>query len=245
MITRYHRPTTMEEAVSLVGTPGVHVIVEGTALSSNAKPDATVAVDLQSIGLNEIEMSGGAMRIGSMTTLADLSSSSLAPSLICELAKREAPSTIRNAATVGGIVATNDPESELLAGLIAFNAFVTIARATSIHDYPLETALRNPGFIDDSVIVDISIETGGTAAAHRTGRTPMDRPIVMVTGHMDAAGQIRLAITGVASHVIAASPSQVDALTPPTDFRGTSQYRKALATVLTKRVIADLSEGGP
>ena len=245
MITQYHRPATMGEAVSLVGTPGVHVIVEGTALNSTAKPDATVAVDLQSLGLNEIETIGGALQIGSMTTLGDLASFSLAPPMISELARREQPSTIRNVATIGGVVATNDPESELLAGLIAFNASVTVARAASIHDHPLEAALQNPGLIDDSVIIDISIETGGTAAAHRTGRTPMDRPIVMVVGHMDSAGQIRLAITGVDSHVIAVSPAQVDALTPPTDFRGTSQYRKALAKVLTKRVLADLSEGGP
>jgi CO/xanthine dehydrogenase FAD-binding subunit len=242
MITQYQRPATMGEAVSLIGTPGVHVIVEGTALNATAASDATVAVDLQSLGLDEIEMSGGALRIGSMTTLTSLSSFSATPSLISELATREAPSALRNAATVGGVIAMNDPESELLAGLIAFDASVTIARAASIHDHPLEVALQNPGLIDDSIIIDISIETGGTAAAHRTGRTPMDRPIVMVVGHKNPAGQIRLGVTGVASHVIAVSPDQVGALMPPDDFRGSSRYRKTLASVLTQRVIADLSE---
>jgi len=241
MITQYQRPTTLDEAVALVGGPGAFVIVEGTAL--NASTDATMAIDLQSLGLDEIEVSGGALRIGSMATLANLSSSPITPPMISELASREEPSTIRNVATIGGVIATNDPESELLAGLLAFNASVTIARAASIHDHPLEAALRNPQLIEDSIIIDVSIETGGISAAHRTGRTPMDRPIVMVVGRKDPAGHTRIAVTGVDSHVVAMPPGQVEALDPPTDFRGTSQYRKVLAEVLTKRVLADISGG--
>ena len=243
MITQYQRPTTLDEAVALVGAPGAFVIVEGAALNPGTSSDATMAIDLQSLDLDEIEMSGGALRIGSMATLGDLSASPLTPPMISELASRELPSTMRNAATIGGVIATNDPESELLAGLIAFNASVTVARAASIHDHQLEAALGNPHLIEDSIIIDVSIEIGGVAAAHRTGRTPMDRPIVMVVGRKDAAGDIRLAFTGVDSHVIAVAPEQVDTLSPPTDFRGTSRYRKALAEVLTKRVLADLSGG--
>ena len=243
MITQYQRPVTLDEAVALLGAPGAHVIVEGTAVNSSVNSDATVAIDLQSLELNEIEVTGGALRIGSMTTLADLSSSPLTPPMIAELARREEPSTIRNAATIGGVIATNDPESELVAGLIAFNASVTMARAASIHDHPLEATLEDPRLIEHSVIIDVSIETGGMASAHRTGRTPMDRPIVLVVGHRGSDGNIRLAATGVDTHVVRISPDQMEELSPPTDFRGTSQYRKALATVLTKRVLADLSGG--
>jgi CO/xanthine dehydrogenase FAD-binding subunit len=234
----------MGEAVSLVGTPGAYVIVEGTVISSTTAPDAAVAIDLQSLGLDTIEVSDGALQIGSMATLADLTSFSSTPPMISELASREAPSTIRTMATVGAVIAMNDPESELLAGLVAFNASVNVARATAMHDHPLEAVLENPGLIDDSIIVDISIDTGGTASAHRTGRTPMDRPIVMVVGRKDPAGQIRLGATGVDTHVVSVSRAQVGKLTPPDDFRGTSRYRRALATVLTERVFTDLSEGG-
>lgn len=243
MITQYQRPATLDEAVALVGAPGAYVIVEGMAFNSYAKPDPSVAVDLQSLELDEIDISGGALRIGSMTTLANLSSSPLTPPIIAEVTRREEPSTIRNAATMGGVIATNDPESELLAGLVAFNASVTIARAASIHDHPLEATLEDPRLIEHSVIIDISIETGGVASAHRTGRTPMDRPIVAVVGHKGSDGHMRLAATGLGTHVIRISPEQVDTLSPPADFRGTSRYRNALATVLTKRVLADLSGG--
>jgi CO/xanthine dehydrogenase FAD-binding subunit len=121
---------------------------------------------------------------------------------------------------------------------------VTTATPDGPRTHALTAVLDDPALVDGSIMVDVSIETRGTTAAHRTGRTPMDRPIVMVVGHKDAAGHIRLAVTGVDSHVLAMSPGQAATLNPPSDFRGTSEYRKNLATVLTKRVLADLSGGG-
>ena len=244
MITQYHRPATLDEAVALVGTPGAIVIAEGMARSTTTEPAPLVVIDLQSLDLGGIEVEGETMRIGSMTTLSDLSTSPLTPVVIADLARREAPSTIRNAATIGGTIATNDPESELLAGLVAFNASVAVVRADSIDTYPLEDVLKSPKLIERSIITGVSMHMRGPAAAHRTGRTPMDRPIVMVAGHMSTAGHIRLGVTGVATHVVVISPGQAGELDPPSDFRGTSQYRKSLATVLTKRVLHDLQYGG-
>jgi CO/xanthine dehydrogenase FAD-binding subunit len=142
------------------------------------------------------------------------------------------------------VIATNDPESELLAGLVAFNASVTIARANTAHEHPIEATLEEPGLIEDSIIIDVSIDTRGTAVAHRTGRTPMDRPIVMVVGRTDSNGNTRLAVTGVAPRVVGVASDQVSGLEPPTDFRGSSDYRRHLATVLTQRVLADIGGGG-
>jgi len=244
MITQYHRPATLDEAIALVGTSGAYVIVEGTASDHGFSGASTSAIDLQSLGLDGMDVSDGTLVIGAMATLASLSESSLAPPMIAQLAGREYSSAIRNAATVGGVIATNDPESELLAGLVAFDAAVNIATPDGTQTYALTAVLDDPALVDGSIIVDISIETRGASAAHRTGRTPMDRPIVLVVGHKDTAGHIRLAATGVASHVRAMSPGQAATLDPPSDFRGTSEYRRNLATVLTKRVLADLSGGG-
>jgi carbon-monoxide dehydrogenase medium subunit len=244
MITSYHRPGTLDEAVALVATPGTRVIIEGSALASAGSGEATAAVDLQSLGLNGIEMSGESLEIGSMTTLADLSTSPRVPAIISDLANREAPSTIRTLATVGGAIATNDPESELLAGLLAFEAVVAVVQTEVTLSHSLESVLDDPQLIEGSIITGISLDPRGAATAHRTGRTPMDRPIVMVVGHRDTNGHIHLAITGVGTHVVVLSPGQTGSLEPPSDFRGSSRYRKELATVLTKRVLADLSGGG-
>jgi CO/xanthine dehydrogenase FAD-binding subunit len=244
MITEYQRPGSLDEAVALVATPGSTVIVEATSLTHAASHEAAVAIDLQSLGLDGIEISDETTHIGSMATVADMADSRIVPRMISELSVREYPNTIRNAATIGGVIATNDSESELLAGLVAFDASVTVASAQGERVHPIETILATPQILENSLIVDVSLGTRGAAVAHRTGRTPMDRPIVMVVGHKDNAGHIRLAITGVAAHVVALSPGQVGTLDPPADFRGSSQYRKNLATVLTKRVLADLSVGG-
>jgi CO/xanthine dehydrogenase FAD-binding subunit len=244
MITSYHRPDTLDEAVALVATPGTRVIVEGTALTSSVSDEVSAAVDLQSLGLDGIEMAGESLVIGSMTTLADLSTSPRVPVIISDLANREAPSTIRTLATVGGTVATNDHESELLAGLLAFDALVTVAQTDVTANHPLGSVLDNPQLIEGSIITKISFDPRGAASAQRTGRTPMDRPIVMVVGHRGTNGHIHLAITGMGTHVVALSPGETGLLEPSSDFRGSSRYRKELATVLTKRVLADLSGGG-
>jgi len=244
MITSYHRPGTLDEAVVLVTTPGTHVIIEGAALASSPSDEATAVVDLQSLGLDGIDISGESLEIGSMTTLADLATSPLVPEIISDLANREAPSTIRTLATIGGTVATNDAESELLAGLLAFDASVTVAQADKTVSHSLESVLDDPQLIEGSIITKISLDPRGAATAHRTGRTPMDRPIVMVVGHKDTSDKIHLAITGVDSRVVVLSPGQTGTLTPPSDFRGSSRYRKELASVLTERVLADISGGG-
>jgi CO/xanthine dehydrogenase FAD-binding subunit len=244
MITSYHRPGTLDEAVALVAAPGTRVIVEGTALTSSVSDEVSAAVDLQSLGLDGIEMAGESLVIGSMTTLADLSTSPRVPVIISDLANREAPSTIRTLATVGGTVATNDHESELLAGLLAFDALVTVAQTDVTANHPLGSVLDNPQLIEGSIITKISFDPRGAASAQRTGRTPMDRPIVMVVGHRGTNGHIHLAITGMGTHVVALSPGETGLLEPSSDFRGSSRYRKELATVLTKRVLADLSGGG-
>ena len=244
MITSYHRPGTLDEALALVTTPGTHVIVEGAALASTASDEATAVVDLQSLGLDGIDMSGESLEIGSMTTLAHLATSSLVPGIISDFANREAPSTIRTLATIGGTVATNDAESELLAGLLAFDAHVTVAQADETLNHSLESVLDDPQIIEGSIITRISLDPRGPASAHRTGRTPMDRPIVMVVGRKDTNGNIHLAITGVDSRVVVLSPGQIGTLAPPSDFRGSSRYRKELASVLTERVLADISGGG-
>jgi CO/xanthine dehydrogenase FAD-binding subunit len=139
-------------------------------------------------------------------------------------------------ATVGGTIGTADPESELLAGLLAFGARVTLARAGSPTEHSLDDVLSDKGLLNGSIITAVTVPTSGEAAADRVARTPMDRPIVMAVAYHD--GDItRLAMTGVAS------VPDIDDLTPPPDFRGTAAYRVDLAEVLAARVLAAV-EGG-
>ncbi len=243
MIAQYHRPLTLDEAIALTARPDAVVIAGGTSV--NASPDnrSINAVDLQALDLAGIETDGESIRIGATTCLQDLVDSMLVPIVIRDLARREAPNTIRNAATVGGTIGTVDPESELLAGLLAFGANVTLARAGSTAEHTLDEILENPALLNGAIMTSISIPAKGVAAADRTGRTPMDRPIVMAVAHRGHDGAICLAMTGVATRPVVVEPGQVSALDPPSDFRGSPGYRKNLAKVLASRVLGTVAGG--
>jgi carbon-monoxide dehydrogenase medium subunit len=97
----------------------------------------------------------------------------------------------------------------------------------------------------------------------RVGRTPRDRPIVaaaaLVAPEGDGAAQVRLALGGVASVPIRATsaeealvgrPFSPEALTealgdlaetldPPGDFRGSAEYRRAVAPILARRALRE------
>ena len=114
MIEAYHRPSTLEQALDLLDSDHAAVLAGGTSLIAGDGPDAVV--DLQDLGLDSIALDGDRLAVGAMTRLRDFAASDLVPQPLRQLAMREAPNTIRNAATIGGTVASGDPESELIAG---------------------------------------------------------------------------------------------------------------------------------
>ena len=243
MNTKYHRPRTLDEALALAA--GADAVILGGGTTVNARPGRppSVVVDLQALDLAGIETDGGSVRFGATTRLQEVVDSSLVPEVLRDLARLEAPSTIRNAATVGGTIGTADPESPLLTGLLAFGARVSIARTGSTTDHPLDEVLADPGVLLGGVITSVAVPTGGRAAAHRTARTPMDRPIVMAVAHRDAGGAIRTAVSGVAAYPVLVDPGRIAELDPPADFRGSSSYRAHLAEVLTARALATVGRG--
>ncbi|MFV1971287.1 MAG: xanthine dehydrogenase family protein subunit M [Acidimicrobiia bacterium] len=247
MITQYRRPLTLDEAVALTAQPDTVIIAGGTSVNADPGRSGATAVDLQALDLGGIETNGGSIRIGATTRLQDLVESDTVPPVLRDLARRDAPSTIRNAATVGGTIGTADPGSELLAGLLAFGAVVTLATSGSTSDSMAEHAvddiLADPGLLDGAIMTDITVPTTGFAATDRTGRTPMDRAIVMAVAHKDSGGHIRLAMTGVASLPLIVDPQRIEDLDPPSDFLGSSLYRRHIATVLASRVLTAVTEG--
>jgi CO/xanthine dehydrogenase FAD-binding subunit len=245
MITQYHRPLTLDEAIALTARPDAVIIAGGTSVNADPGRKPISAVDLQALDLAGIETDGESIRIGSTTPLQDLVDSTLVPATLRDLTRREAPNTIRNAATIGGTIGTADPESELLAGLLAFEATVTLARAGSTTAHTLDEILEDSVLLNGAIMTSVSIPSNGVAAADRTGRTPMDRPIVMAVAHRSHDGTVRMAMTGVSTRPVIVEPDQIATLDPPSDFRGSPGYRKSLAGVLASRVLATVTGGEP
>lgn len=242
MITEYHRPTTLDDAITLSALPGAVIVGGGTVATVNTGPNATVAVDLQALPLDDITGDGNSIEMGATTRLQDLVDSQLVPAALSDLARRESPNTIRNAATIGGTIGSADPESQLLVGLIAFRAEVTLARAGSTTEHALVDLLDDSQLLDGAIITSVRVPAGGAAAADRTARTPMDQPIVTAVAHRATDGTVTLALSGVAAVPVVVDPSDIEDLDPPADFRGSTEYRAHLGQVLAARVLAAVGE---
>lgn len=238
-VVAYHRPQTIDEAAELLSDTSRRAIGGGTVTVPRSRVERAVGVelvDLQDLGLAGITVDAdGRLRIGAMVRIGDLMAHPEVPSLLSELARRELPSTLRYQATVGGTVALADPDSILVAGLLVHDAVV------ELHDddpRPLGRSIDE--CVGQRIVTAITIDPTGEGAVAATGRTPADEPIVAAVSRAADTGR-RLALTGVAS-----SPIEVDVddpiagLDPPEDFRGSSRYRRHLATVLADRVRADL-----
>jgi len=243
-IRAYHRPASIEDALALVAHTDVDatILAGGTVINGLPDVDPIDVVDLQALGLDELEPDGDRLRIGAMVRLSDLAESDVVPALLRDLARREAPNTLRNAATVGGTVAAAEAESELLAGLLAFDATVSIAHSIGSDSIPLGELLADRSRLGLGIITGVTVGVGGDAAAERTGRTPADRPIVMAVGRRAEDGQLLLALTGVDRTPVLVDPGDIAGVQPMADFRGSAEYRTELARVLTSRVMARLGE---
>jgi CO/xanthine dehydrogenase FAD-binding subunit len=236
-ISAYHRPAALPEALALLHRPAVRsvVLAGGTAVVPARVDVATEVIDLQSLGLSAISRTH-VVTLGATATLHDVAVSADVPDVVREAARREQPSTLRTLATVGGTVVSGDGESEFLATLLAFDALVSFVNPSGASERPLDDVLADPSVLHGAIVTSVSFDPSGVAAAARTARTPMDTPIVAVVGHRRADGSVVIAASGVASTaVVLGDPSGLE---PPGDFRGSTEYRRALAVELVGRVRA-------
>ncbi|MDO9497722.1 MAG: FAD binding domain-containing protein [Nocardioides sp.] len=235
----YWRPATLAQAFELLARPGVVVLAGGTRLNGGSSAEQVEMVDLQALDLDGIRPEGGdAVRIGAMATLQEVADSDQVPGVLREAARREQPSTLRAQGTVGGCIATGHGESELLAALLVHEAVVHVDTSLGTEAVPLERLLDDLPLGAGRVVTALTIRTAGAAAAAHTARTPADRAIVAAFARTTDGGR-RFALTGVAPTPVLVQPG--DELHPVGDFRGSSDYRRALAEVLLARVVEGIA----
>lgn len=265
--TAYYRPTNLDEALRFLRQPNTLPLAGGTSLLATEEGTFAAVVDLQNAGLDHLSWADGGrlLRIGAMVRLAmldeflaPLASLQGAAALLRNAARRAGPNTYRNAATVGGVIASRLPDSEFLAALLVLNATVSLRlpapETVSLAAY-LQDDERLPGLITEVLV----FWPNGKGASERVARTPADYPIVSVTGWRPEGGAIRLAATGIGprpAHLTAAEAALGNGLNEntiaaaaqaaaasanhPGDFRGDAAYRAEMAAVLTRRVLAAL-----
>ncbi len=139
----YHRPSSLAEALSLLGKSGGSLLAGGQSLLPAMKLDLaapSVLVSLRDVDeLRGIEKGKGEIVIGAMTTHAEVGASDVVRSAIpalSDLAGRIGDPQVRNRGTLGGSIAHADPAADYPAALVGLGAtVVTNAREIAADDF--------------------------------------------------------------------------------------------------------------
>lgn len=246
MITTYHRPQTLDEALTLLAQPNTVPLGGGTLLST-LKTDPVEVVDLQSLGLDSINQIGNNLEIGATARLQSLLDFEHCPEALKSALKLEAPLNLRNAATVAGALVACDGRSTLATALLALDArmessdSVTQSRVSGLGDF---LPLRPRG-----LITSITIPLNVKLALDYVSRTPADKPIVCVALAQWKSGRTRLAVGGYGkSPMLAmdgtestgAEEAARNAFHEAADEWASAEYRMEIAATLAKRCLEEI-----
>jgi len=163
----------------------------------------------------------------------------------------------RNQTPVGRALRSSQIAPQWVAALLALGATVTVEGK----EMPLEMALQQQERDLSTVHIPLPHGEGMKWGEAHVARTPADDPIVAVVAvvEMDSSvvQQARVALTGVWPEAIrlAEAPSRLvggpldkssireaaaaveEEIAPEGDFRGSAEYRRAMAGVLTRRAL--------
>lgn len=246
MITEYHRPQTLDEALKLLSQPNTIPLGGGTGINTPAfKGKDFSVVDLQALGLGKIHKQGNSLEIGATVTLEQLLQSADAPDALKQAIRQEAALNIRNAATVAGTLVTSAGRSPFATAMLALDTKISVTSeqlsVTSLAEY---WALRPQG-----LITLITIPLNATFAYEQVARTPADLPIVCAALAQWASGRTRLALGGYGAHpLLAMDGTEADGLEAAaknafheaSDQWASAEYRIEVAATLARRCMEAL-----
>jgi aerobic carbon-monoxide dehydrogenase medium subunit len=192
----YRAPRGLDEALAVLREHGedARVVAGGTALVTMmrqhlVRPGCLVSLrDVQ--GLNRIEATNGALRLGALVTHREAEVSPLVRErlpVLAETFRRVGTVRIRHMATIGGALAHADPNQDPPVTLLALGARVEIRGARGHRELPLgeffrdyyETALE-PGELVTAVTVPLLPVASGATFLKFLPRTADDYATVAV-----------------------------------------------------------------
>ena len=262
MITAYHRPQTLDEALMLLAQPNRTPLGGGTLLA-HSKADSVEAVDLQALSLDSVKMQGNNLEIGATVTLQQLLESEHCPDAWKSALKLEAPLNIRNSATVAGTLVACDGRSTLVSVLFALDAKLEIKSIDKFELIEMEMESRPPkqqvatlglgeflplrlDQIRGKLITSISVPLNVKLAFDYVSRTPADKPIVCAALAQWNSGRTRLVLGGYGqSPMLAMDGTEAEgveaaagnAFHEAADEYASAEYRMDVAATLGKRCL--------
>ena len=255
----YQNPTALATAATASKTDGVKLLAGGQSLLAAMKMGLSAPetlVDLSGVAeLRGITVSAGTVKIGAMTTHAEVAANkdvAKAIPALADLAGNIGDRQVRNRGTIGGSLANNDPAACYPAAVLGLGATIhtntrTIA-ADSFFKGLYETALQA-----GEVITAVSFPVPEKAAWQKFKQPASRFSLVGVFVSKGPQG-VRVAVTGAGASVFRASGLEaklaaswgaaalagatVSADGLNTDLHGSAEYRAALIPVLAGRAVA-------
>lgn len=244
----YHAPTSVEEALRLLGSAGdVRVLAGGQSLIPLLKlrlAAPEVVVDLGRVAsLRGIREEGDALVIGAMTSHDEVARSSMVAThalLLSKAAKTVADPQVRHRGTFGGALAHADPAGDLLAPALALDASFVIAGPDGTHTVAASDFFQDmftTAIGQGEILTEVRIpkRTGWGAHYEKFSRVAQQWSIVAVGATVRIEGgviaQARVALTNM-------GPVPVRATAVEQALVGLASDASAIAAV-----VADIAEG--
>lgn len=245
----YHRPQTLDEALELLkdGVP----LAGGTQLAPRLR-GIRALVDLQDLGLDQIEITDSHLVFGGTTTLQALvENTARLPDDLVRAARLEAGWNIRNKATVAGTIVTGDGRSPLLTVLLAMGAELEFAPGGE--RVRLDEILgRGLNRTKGKLITAIHAPNPGWLRYAQVARSPVDRPLLCAAVGADRADtKMRVVLGGFGAYPqllqTDAIPDAQDAAkraratcADAGDQWASAEYRSAAAAMLVARLLTEV-----
>jgi CO/xanthine dehydrogenase FAD-binding subunit len=251
MIVEYHRPKTIEEAVQLIGRkePKTVPMGGGTVLNTGMEKEFAV-VDLQDLGLDQIEIKGNKIVFGAAATLEVLVRFNGTPEVLLRAAQLEAGKNIRQAATVAGALIASDGRSPFTTVMLALDAELLMLPGDEkirLGDLlPLRWEL-----LKGKLIKEISIPNNVKIAYEYVARSKADQPIVSAAVARWKSGRTRIILGGYGSQPMLVLDGKDDlqfeeparmAFSDAGDEWASAEYRSEIAEILVKRCMDQIGE---
>ena len=256
----YSKPSSIAEVVStLASDPDAKALAGGQTFIPVLKQrlnKPSKVVDLASLGLTGVAVTGESVTIKAMTTHHDVASSAElkhAISGLSELAGMIGDDAVRHRGTIGGSMANNDPSACYPAAVLALGATITTDKrsidADSYFQGMFTTALE-PG----ELITEVSFPIPAKSKYEKF-RNPASRYAMVGVYVAKGPKGVRVAVTGASQGGVFRHTEMEKALeanwspdaianikTPPgglnSDIHGSAEYRAHLITVMAKRAVA-------